>query len=101
MIYTYLRHHYVLSRSIVVIADEEFSSFYFQNLANQITKSLLDKLAPQDYFGCIHMTKFLNDYIKLEEKEYNLQIKQEYLREIQTLGKVMRKIDIKPVSSAE
>ena len=97
MIYTYLRHHYVLSRSIVVIADEE----YFQNLANQITKSLLDKLAPQDYFGCIHMTKFLNDYIKLEEKEYNLQIKQEYLREIQTLGKVMRKIDIKPVSSAE
>jgi hypothetical protein len=72
MIYTYLRHHYVLSRSIVVIADEEFSSFYFQNLANQITKSLLDKLAPRDYFGCIHMTKFLNDYIKLEEKEYNL-----------------------------
>jgi len=34
MIYTYLRHHYVLSRSIVVIVDEEFSSFYYQNLAN-------------------------------------------------------------------
>ena len=34
MIYTYLRHHYVLSRSIVVVVDEEFSSFYNQNLAN-------------------------------------------------------------------
>ena len=49
------------------------------------------------------MTKFLNDYIKLEEKELNLQIKQEYLREIQNLVKVKEfkgKVDIKSISSA-
>jgi hypothetical protein len=49
------------------------------------------------------MTKFLNDYIKLEEKELNLQIKQEYLREIQNLVKVKDikgKVDIKSISSA-
>ena len=49
------------------------------------------------------MTKFLNDYIKLEEKELNLQIKQEYLREIQNLVKVIDikgKVDVKSISSA-
>ena len=49
------------------------------------------------------MTKFLNDYIKLEEKELNLQIKQEYLREIQNLVKVKDikgKVNIKSISSA-
>jgi len=49
------------------------------------------------------MTKYLNDYIKLEEKELNLQIKQEYLREIQNLVKVKDikgKVDIKSISSA-
>jgi len=49
------------------------------------------------------MTKFLNDYIKLEEKELNLQIKQEYLREIQNLVKVKDikgKVDIKSIPSA-
>jgi hypothetical protein len=49
------------------------------------------------------MTKFLNDYIKLEEKELNLQIKQEYLREIQNLVKVKDikgKVDVKSISSA-
>jgi len=61
----------------------------------------MDKLGPQDYFGCIHMTRFLNDYIKLEEKEYNLHIKQEYLREIQNLVKVRRKVESKPSSSTE
>lgn len=41
MIYTYLRRHYILSKSIVVIADETYSSFFYQKLATEIIQTLL------------------------------------------------------------
>lgn len=83
MIYTYLRHHYILEKSIVVIIDDTFSSFYFQKLANQIAKTLLEKLEPTDHFGAIQMTKNLeDDNVKLEEKSLNAHIKERYLSKL-------------------
>jgi hypothetical protein len=68
VIYTFLRHHYILRRSIVVITDEKFSSFFFYEQAIKIIQDLMHKLNPTDYFGCIQMKRSVDfNNILLEE----------------------------------
>jgi hypothetical protein len=72
MIYRYLKHHYILRRSIVVISDQKFSSFFFSKLATTATKNLMDSLGPLDYFGYIQLSRSQEfDNIRLEEKHLN------------------------------
>ena len=43
-VFSFLRHNYILSKSVVVIVDENFSSFYFHNQAHQILSNLMNSL---------------------------------------------------------
>lgn len=83
VIYTFLRHHYILRRSIVVITDEKFSSFFFYKQAIKIIQDLMHKLNPTDYFGFIQMKNSLDfDNILLEEVQHNKHIKERFLRQL-------------------
>lgn len=42
MVLSYLRHHYIMRRSIVVILDETYSSFYFYKQAHDILRNLMN-----------------------------------------------------------
>lgn len=88
MIYKYLRRHYIQSKSVVVICDETFQSFYWKMLATQIALRLLNSLKPEDHFGRISLARSVDSNImRLEEKRMNLHVKESLIQDALNPGK--------------
>ena len=75
--------HYILSRSIVVIVDTEYTSVKHSALANKQIQNLFNGLDSNDYFGYISLGKNSQlDQLLLEKKNKNTHLKTSFLNKM-------------------
>jgi len=86
-VYKFLRHHYVLKRSVVFLIDSNFDSMANRERALAIVSSFFDSMSPTDSFGLLHIgPSKLSDFI-LEAKGKNTSTKRAILDEMMDVSK--------------
>ena len=86
-VYKYLRHHYILKRSVVFLVDSNYDGMANRERALSIVSTFFDSMSPADSFGLLHIgtTKLSN--VILETKGKNTSTKRALLDDMMDMSK--------------
>ena len=87
-VYKFLRHHYILKRSVVFLVDSNFDGMANRERALSIVSNFFDSMSPTDSFGLLHIgVSKLSDMI-LEAKGKNTTTKRAMLDDMMDMSKL-------------
>ena len=83
IVYKHLSHHYILERSIVLIADFHYDSFAIKEKATKLITRFFDSLSLDDSFGFICLNNNTENLeIPLDRKKNNPYVKKLILKSL-------------------